>query len=69
MRNISKFKIFFKSKKIVDSFPKRLKNFKRTKWKKFRSFNKFKIKIKSFLLNFNSNFKYKSIRQFQFKSK
>lgn len=69
MRTISKFKIFFNSKKIVDTFPKRLKNFKRTKWKKFRSFNKFKIGIKSFTLNFNSNLKYKSIRQFKFKSK
>lgn len=67
MRNIRIYKKFFNSKKIVDNFPKRLKFFKRTKWKKFRLFNKKKIIRNYFKVNLKLN--YKSIRQLNFKSK
>jgi hypothetical protein len=68
MRNLSKYKIFFNSKKIIDNFPKRVALFKRTKWKNFLFFNRSKSRTKIFNLTFNSHLKYKSIRLFKFKS-
>ena len=69
MKNIPKYKIFYKSKKIINSFPNRLNTFNRTKWKNIRLKNRLQLKIKIIKFNFNLLKKYSSIRNIKLKLK
>ena len=49
MNKASKYKIYIKSNKIINCFPQRIRNFRRSKWKKFVIRNRFKSRRYKFL--------------------
>lgn len=60
-----RYRVLVKSKKIIDNYPKRIKLFKRVKWKKFRSRNRYKIRryrFKNFFIRSFSKKRYRFIR-------
>lgn len=51
MKFSAKYKIYLKSKKIIDTFPKRIFDFHRTKWKRFK--RNYKLARRFYFINFS----------------
>jgi ribosomal protein S4 len=63
MKATSKYKIYYISKKIIDQFPKRILNFKRSKWRIFRK--RYKTLFLRRKRRHFSNYKFRIILKYQ----